>query len=521
MKGIVLIFLSLQLWIFAAMAADLQYDFPRYNYKIENQKVTERGVFAVPVPRFDDLVRDASRFQTYEQFLDYLFQQAPSLREHAVLVHHSESQQISSPEHPRVILFDGGMAFALSEHPMNRGQRVEIMDVDPVTYNIGLHEILFENGGPRFERSPPSCATCHGSPAKPLWAPYDFWPNAFAGSVGMMNSVQEAEAYQALLARKAQSPLLSRLMLPKKMEIGSEQNTAFTQYISMINFPRWSRQTLGSSSLRGFEHVLLAQLSLCGTTLWEDFAAQKKAVRNYFRPGEIDAYLPQLDQIYRDLDFSRKKMKAYQANLLGRFFPQPTFDFVMDHDRLIGEVPRTALFRWLLDLAGFRGSNLSTSLIANDEFFSTPSLNVLDLLSSLYEIRPDLFHDLNIQTQDVGTGRPGYLKLDCDELKRKSLLASRQFMASSQWLGPLSVKYDRPVLSRCAKCHVEGADPTAPPIPFFDSKLLAERIRNPADQLGDRILFRINTDGPGQMPPDQSLSEDEIQSLTHFIDTIR
>jgi cytochrome c553 len=501
-----------------AAAEEYKPSFFRYIYTLDqNLNIVGNGVFSTPVPRFAELEREQSRLQTYDQFLDYLFAKAPSLKEHFVLLHHSQSLQFASPEHPRAILFDGGVAFAISEHPENRMQRVEMMEADPITRGVNMREIIFSNGGVQFDANPVSCRSCHGQPAKPLWDPYDFWPNAFAGAAAAFGVRQEKEAYARLVQNAGSSPLLSRLTLRADLNLNNEEINGLTYFVTQIGYTRFWKQTVSGGELNGFKPALFAAMSYCfGTGTYEE---QKPELLSYFPPGRLaPADLNRLDQIYADIVNSRAFTKKFQDGLVSQYFTAPDFISVIDHARLQDERASLAILRWLLDLGGVNAANMSISLLANDYLLSSPSNFMLDLLTTLYEARPEMFTGLTLAGQDLYSGQLGWISLKCEELKAQSLAAGH-IPAQPQWRSYLSLQPERPVVSRCAKCHTESGNERIPKIEFHDSLTLARRIRT--TDLGDKILARIQTTGRGQMPPGHPLSAEEITAMKEFIRAMR
>ncbi|NJM09768.1 MAG: hypothetical protein HC883_02415 [Bdellovibrionaceae bacterium] len=218
---------------------------------------------------------------------------------------------------------------------------------------------------------------------------------------------------------------------------------------------------------------------------------------------------------------SRQHTKDFQDALLLSYFPNPKFVERTDHQRLNHESGDVALVRWLWDMAGVSGANLSTSHIANDYLFSSPSFFLLDSLTALYESNPELFQGLTMASQDMFTGRNAWLKLDCDELKAKSLAENASAFQAGPWRPFHRIQKERPVISRCAKCHTEGFSPDAPAIPFEDSLRLALRVRSSKDGLGEKILERIEAKGRHQMPPGNPLSIDEIEAMKEFIHALK
>ena len=497
-------------------AQELEDSFFRYTYRLDGLEIRERGVFKVRVPSFTEMERDRFRFNDYPQFIDYLLKQAPSLKNHFILLHHSQSLQLASPEHPRVVLFDGGMMIAFAEHPENRQIKVEILESDPQTYELRPREIVFAKDGIEFRHEPKACVSCHGNPAKPLWDPYDFWPNAFGAAVGQLHTQQEKDAYVRLKKNAKSSPLLSRLQLKPQIGLGNEENTAFTQFIHQINLGQWMKREFTARDLSAIQYPLIATFGSCFSEFpRRSFEQQKQQLLEYL-PGIGAAEVSRLDAIYQDVVQARARTKGFQDQLVASYFPSPVIIGRIDHERLGAESGGVALVRWLLDLAGVNAANLSTSHIANDYLFSSPSFFLLDALVVLLEVRPDLFTGLQMTPTDLHSGIPAWLKVDCAELKAKSL-ASRQgsVARTTLWRPHTQVQFERPPIARCAKCHTEGFDSKAPPLPFEDTRLLAHRLRT--TRLGDQIIKRIEAQGEDQMPPGNPLSADEKESMKEFI----
>lgn len=493
-------------------------DFLRFNYQVEGTRVMNQGPYTVTVPGITDLQANLEKFRSSADVLSYLLKERPLLSRQFVLLHHSESLQLASPEYPRVIVFEGGMAFAFSEDPMNREDHVEVMQVDPLTRTAAFHDIVFRNGRAEVTLNAKACKSCHGEAPRPVWAPYDFWPNAYAGSVGMSNSRQERESYQKLKANQANSRILSLLEMPNVLELPFERNTAFTQYIYQIGFSQWVEKELKGRPLNGFEYALLGQTNACAgqganrDEIWSN-------LQGFFKPGEIAKYRSFFDQIYNDLVAERRIMNGYQLGLLHQFFPSPTFDFVMDHDRLSGQMAALAGFRWVLEMAKVNGNNLGLMHVGSDSSFQTPGFDLLDLQTTMYALHPQLFMGLNIRRPEYAGVK--WAILDCRQLQSLSQTKDRKWPDSFSWKGALSVKNERPVVARCAKCHSEGADPLAPTIPFSDSRQLAKMIRDPKVRLGEKMKRRIRDRGKGQMPPDQPLTASEIENLEAFIEGLQ
>lgn len=489
----------------------------------KNGKLVERGVFRDKVPSFEELRANAARTPTYEAFVDELLRQAPALRRNHILIHHSESQQLSSLTHPRVILFGGGMAFGLADDPRQRERRVEIMQVDPKNYAISMHEIVFHETGPEFVEKPTSCAACHGVNPKPLWNPYDFWPNAFGSAIGFVGTAQETAAYREVFARRAEQPSLRGLKLGASITQDTENVTAFTQYIHQINLGRFSFQNLGpGSGIDEFAEPLMAVLSYCAADRYQK--ANHPKLAEFFHPADAKL-LPPVAPVQNDLEASRAHFKSFLDRMQERIFPAADVKFKVDHSRLADETGVLAQIRFVFELAGVDATNLSTSLIANDTLISAPSNTPIDLLGSFYEARPDLFRGVKLLPIDLNSGRPSWLRADCDSLKARSRQKRRRFANARPWPLFREDAPARPVISRCAKCHVEGLDAgdvPAPAIPFDQPAKLAELLQKTNGRLRDRIATRIREGRGtgGQMPPRNALGDEEIAALLAYLDVL-
>lgn len=500
-----------------------QEDFVKQLPVFKGQKIVSRGVFRDKVPSFQELQAQASRFQDYDSFLKVLFTEAPSLRQNFVLVHNSESQQLSSLEHPRVLLFGGGMAFGLSESPDQKDRRVEIMQVDPKNYEVSLHEIVFYKDGPEFVEKPQSCTACHGSPAKPLWNPYDFWPNAFGSAIGFVGTKQETAAYQKILDGRKKSVLMSELRMSSKITQDTEDITAFTQYIHQINLGRWSFENLKpSSGIDEFAEPLIAALSYCAG---DNNVASEKRLREFFHPADVALLPKNYKEIHMDLKNSRTHFKKYLDEMQKRIFPNGDVIFKVDHSRLAEELGILTQIRYIFEMAGVDASNLSTSLVGNDSLISAPSNAPLDFVGSFFEARPDLFKGVKWEASEVRPNQTSWIKADCNSLKASSRKKRRHFASEKKWPTFNEIANARPVISRCSKCHVEGLNAEivpAPRIAFGRPQDLATALRKPELRLKDRIIARVR-EGRGtlsQMPPGKALTDAEVEALSAYLENL-
>ena len=484
-------------------------------------QLISNNLFASRPPDFDQLQKDKKQFHDPDSFLKYLSKKSPKALSNYVLVHNSESQQLSSLEEPRILLFQGGIAYGLSNHPAQKDKRVEIMQVEPETYKISMHEIVFTAQGPRFEKNPKSCAACHGVDPKPLWNPYDFWPNSFGGAIGQIGTQEEQNAYEKLTSTAATHPLLKYLKFPNHISLDSENITGFTQFIHQINLGRWINQNIREDKLNGYAEALIANLGFCANNMDLNKEEESKTgLQSFFRPEEWPQLSQRYDSVNQDVHKGREFFKSFLDQTLFRIFPNPKIIYQVDHSRLISEVKSLSQMYTVLSAAGIDTSNLTTSLFGNDVLISAPSNFPIDFLTSLYVLKPKLFSQVTVLPEDMHTSEYHWVKVDCNSVKTASLQAQRQPASTEAWKSFREVKDSRPPLSRCAKCHVENQ--TAPYIPFEQPLKLAQWLRDPKQNWAQKIKARINAKGTSQqMPPTKALSAEEITAVEAFVDVLQ
>ncbi|KYG64957.1 hypothetical protein AZI86_12235 [Bdellovibrio bacteriovorus] len=497
-------------------------DFLRYLRSITNDgKIISNGLFSESAPGVAELQKNLAHFKSDADVLSFLVSY-PELKENFILVHRSESQQLSSLAHPRIILFGGGNAYAFSESPEQKNRRVEILTTDPKTYQVSLHEITFEKKGARLESNPKSCLTCHGSPSRALWNPYDFWPNTYGSAVGTLGTKQEHQAFANLKQNAPRSPLLSKLHLPDDFTPGKEEVTAFTLYISGLNQGRWITHHLKKGS--GFDKIAKPFLAVIGQCIGEsnyfDAKPSLEKMKKYIQVSSQD--LARLDQFMKDQAEARSHFKNFLDKQLFTIFPEQEFLFKVDHDRLSFESQWLAYMRWILSLGGIDSRDLSSSLFGNDTLITSPGLYTAEFAAALYELRPDIFEGINIKVQNFSPNR-SVLWLDCDSLQASIEKQAAPSLLESDFISFREDTSSRPLLSRCSKCHSEGLGNTvfeAPFIPFNDPWMLAQILRSPGARLRQNIERRIYSHGSDQMPPSGHITSEEKEALLSFIDNL-
>lgn len=512
--GILLLLLSMA---HASLDLSLQY---AYQLDANNQPVSQ--IFNHPAPRFADLEKNKNQFKNYEEFLSYLELSYPNLFDHFVLLHHSQSLQKASPDHPRVILFDGGVTMAFSDHPDQVGRRAEMIEVEPGTYKMSFREISFSpSGAVTFEAQPQSCVACHGSPARPIWSPYDFWAGAFGSNVGRPMSTEEREAHKNLQA-VATEGILSRLTSVTQEPASNVE--ALTQYLQMLNLGRWVQENI-PTDVQEAPYIpalayVLSECSLGYTPRGEE------NLRSLFPSPLLSSFGISYADVKKDSD---EAFLSYRTELESQYkigFPQAHIEFPTDVNRLRDtNVNMVTQLRWLFENLGKDWRSVSTGFNSIEYFIMTPTRYSLDLLTALSDLRPQYFKGLRPIPVDMLTGASHWVRYDCQQLKEKSILfLSSLTSVKTQTFKPFfePATSNSPIAS-CMKCHGVNSDAradatfSAPQIPFDQPTQMSSWLKKSKGAGKEIILDRVSRTDAKQMPPKRRLSVEEIASVKAYL----
>lgn len=499
-------------------------DFLKYLRSFDsNGKIVSNGVFAEKVPTVQEIKSRLPQFKSDADFLSYLLTSYPQIKDNFILVHKSESQQLSSLTHPRIIFFGGGSAFAFSESPEQRDRRVEILTTNPNNFAVSLHEITFKQGKAKLESNPQSCMACHGSPSRALWNPYDFWPNSFGSAIGEFGTKAESEAYEKLKTRSAKMELLSKVNLPEKYALDVGAMTAFTLYMSGLNQGRWIAHNLKKgSSFDRYAKPFIAVAGRCvADGMYNDARVSFDKLTEYLGSDNGGAHRESWQNFLADQIAARNHFRAQLDKQAYSIFPLARTYFEVDHARLEHEAYWLASMRWILSMAGVDTRDLSASLFGNDTLISSPGHFGAEFTTALYELRPDLFQDFKVIVNDFAPGRSVIIP-DCDSLLKAVKKEGAPQIKEAPFISFYEDAENRPVISRCSKCHSENlGNGDAPYIPFNDSNAMAQLLRAPNSQLRESIEARVRFHGTEQMPPVSRLSEKEISALLSYLDNLK
>lgn len=225
-----------------------------------------------------------------------------SIRSNYLLVHSSQSAQNSSPQNPRVVLFDKGSqnqpvkyAITFNGDPAHLGyQNLEIISFDinaPAQKQIKFREIQFNPSTGKShisKENPDKCMSCHKSNstiARPFWDAVSFFPTVY-GQSGIKgtksNRPDEAKDLKDFIQRSKDHPRYQKLIgLEKHLKYSctSEQisskkcfesseslvaaNDAFAARLAIINRRRIGVLIKETPDYKAYRFAILATLVDC------------------------------------------------------------------------------------------------------------------------------------------------------------------------------------------------------------------------------------------------------------------
>jgi hypothetical protein len=458
-----------------------------------------------------ELQERVAGLQSYEEFLDFLDARRPSLFENPVFIHDSGSLQYADREHPRVILFGDGLMLAFAEDPRSDERAVEVIAFNGKTFEFA--ELKFAQTGASFQKDPKNCQSCHGVNGKPLWDPYDFWPNAYGSAIARFKTDAEKKAYDAVRLNPTKKGIYARVQFPvppANNNVGMDGIETFTQYVTQLqifaSLQRWQTE----ASFRPMVPALLAVLNQCAAYENDQDAARQLAT--FFPPAwksVIEAGFPAWHQKVKG---DRKRFIDYQVARYLKLFPTGKTLFPIDHERLAGETLTTAQFFFVLELAGVNTRDFAMSQGLNPYMLSVPSNLDFDLGTDFTLVAQDLFQKLKPAFSNGGGYGYTWTVFDCRKLQDESL----QQLQTVKVPAPSLPKFQPAptVFGECMGCHsVDASKRGIPEIPFDRTGALRDYLKAENNAGLNKILERIGKTGAGQMPPYRQLSPVEKEQL--------
>ena len=487
------------------------------------------------------LAKASSR--TYEQFLKELRTEESRLFRNHVLLFHSQSLQASSPEHPRVILFNEGTFLALREDPNRDEREVEVLAWVPAESRFRTAEIRFADrtrANGRVERDPPSCIACHGEARKPIWLPYDFWPGAYGANISRTLSRAESIAYREFLRQSEQAPDASvekHLNFELTVKGGGEFDyqlpavELLTELVQQLHLAaRRSEILSGDARWKQLIPALIAPAQSClFTPSGLDHSSGRDADKmiqriNAFVGQDVltpEVYITRLEKNDQDTKIEKQKLLARYVR---QFNPSPGNALPYMPERLSQGESLFAVIRQLfLEIVGLPATSFGFSPFERLDRFTSPlqaELAFSALVGTTPEILGPAFVTGIFDLGDVLHYSFPAPRFDCDRIERESVERLRTIALHAP--GPLA----RPIaitapLPQCASCHANPTeDSLAPLIPFDEPVELADWLRAPERRLRTKIEDRLSRSGRGRMPHAHPLTETEKTSVLQALDRI-
>ena len=449
----------------------------------------------------------------YEDFLIRLNAKSPGIFERPALVHSSGSIQRSTLERPRVILHDAGLLMAFAEPAENAKRNVEILSYNPERGDYTAAEIIFEQGRKNFELNPATCAVCHGNSLRPVWLPYDLWPQNYGSFAGFTSSDAEENAFTNFLKTSNQTGVYKFLSQLRENDGRIAGNDRVTLLVKGLN-----------------THALLLDLKKVKSTLWPYRYALIAAAKGCSDPDDyldesspLNSYLPLVlnnsaPAQYADVMASSAEVRQKKTTYLVRLYQSifnSTVRNISAESRLDNESFIVGDLRYLLENMGFKYRSYQSSNGLFAYGISTPTNIGMDISTQMLELFPEVFAELKPRIQNLDGGLT-WATFSCKQLKASSLKEWQTAGHETEKLTWPQLNDNRQEVStfgRCIGCHT--AESKGPAIPFDNRQKLKVWLQDPAHYAKMNDLI-----DSGEMPKKYDLTVAEKASLKQVLSII-
>lgn len=222
-------------------------------------------------------------------------------KENYTLGYDSQSLQGSSHDNPRAILFGETAQFILTfngDSAQAYYDTIEAMQYRTDSESFELYSMEFSGEGVRVSGpNPPICATCHGSPAHPIWSSYEYgeretrhWPGFYGSSHDAPVLVpEEKQAFERFRVKARKHSRYSQLVMSKPgapwfpYGVGPGQHRLRPNDRLGNLLARWHARQIAARINRGdflHQHARIAQAWLlqCPDTSEEPFRRRVRAL---------------------------------------------------------------------------------------------------------------------------------------------------------------------------------------------------------------------------------------------------
>ncbi|MFW7378977.1 MAG: hypothetical protein ACOH5I_09245 [Oligoflexus sp.] len=465
----------------------------------------------------NDLQDAQADYKNYDEFLAYLFQLKPQLFDNFVLIHDTGSIQFASQTRPRVVIFGEGLILAFAENPNTSYRNVEIIEFDDERHEFIFHELRFAHENIEFEKNPKSCQACHGSPLKPIWDPYDFWPGVYGSAIARLGSDQEKNAYELLRLSNSNLGIFSYLKLPdvkNERLLGIE---ALTQYVTQLQLIVMMKQwQTFQQRLDPFIYVIIGILNQCTYSTEEE--SLLRAMTDFFPESFHNILQQHVYASYSDTVKTRTEFKNYLVQRYETIFPGHQKIFNIDQNRLGNESITASQMSTIFEFLNIPYSHQMMSQGQNPFFLSVPGNINADFLTSLIFYDPNLIIELQPKKAKTPDSNFNWLSFDCQDLKSRSVRALAHIEPE---INEAASKAIPSSFGQCIHCHAMNHQMVqAPYIPFDRTSLLRQWLIEDNYAGLAKIQNRIHLNGPGRMPPFKSLTAEEKASFEEALQVL-
>lgn len=485
------------------------------------------------VPELDELKASSQfnyeKFKTYgsdsyEQFLSHLYNDNTNLFKNSVVIHASGSLQPSTQEHPRVLLYDRNLVLSFRIQDAN-SKAIEIMEFDDKNLNVKFHEIIFNQGEkPLFVDNSPKCTVCHGSPAKPIWEAYDFWPTAMGSFSGITLSSGEKN-YLTTIKNGDINDEIIHYIQGNDFKTSIDTFTAYlSQISSLIGLNKIKEDDL-KKELYPYRFYFLGVVSCVDHSHESDL--NKNIIYKDFLPALFEQHFTlSFDKIFDDVLTSNKLAKDHLFNLYLDSFPEGKapngIGLSLDRLRTM-EIAISSQLEFILANYGYSLRELTVGQRKDNYILSTPNIFEFNLQKTFLYLFPEVLKQISYKAI-YETLENGYYEFNCEELKQKSneeLAKINMPKTIPSFISALSVNTYESTFGKCIHCHsnLGSDDGLTPYIPFENTAKLGLMLQN---GLYEKIVDRITRADEKSMPKGlPRLNQDEQNNLLQVLSQIR
>ncbi len=484
--------------------------YSKYAFKInpDNYKYSNQSLPSETSLKLSDIQNIFKQSENYENFLQILNVQAPQIFEEPVLVHSSGSIQKSTFKRPRTILHDSGIMLAFSEPENSTTRHIEILSYNTQLASFSATELVFEGDQKKINSNPQSCNVCHGESLRPIWLPYDIWPQNYGSFAGLFSSGREKEEFIKFLQTSNQVGVykfLKKITREDGSQLkGGDHFTLLTRGLAQHSLHKELSNHL--NIIKPFKYALIAAAKGCSNA-------------QYYQNGDLITHsLPEelnLETTYNWAEIqkttieNRQNKTKHLLQFYKRIFQTDMSKLVDAEPRLDEETFPISETRYILENMGFAYKSLQMSNGMFQYAMSSPSNIALDASTQIVELFPDVFLELkpNIQS-NYGLN---WAMWDCGSLKTASLneLTKNNITTWPQ----LNDKRRVSTFGLCVGCHT--ADSKSPFIPFDTNEGLKKWLRTELNY--KKIIETIDS---GRMPKNYLLTSAERQNLKNVLTMI-